>query len=731
MVLLCRHRRNLPCQVGCETAGEIQCAKGGGQPLLARARGVSRQADPGCRHKRKGLHESVPSVGAFRLREDRVLPKAPRVRLRGEVHHRGQAGRAPRDHADLGEGNQGLLHRKRDAGRSLAPRPLRSEPPDRTEDVRAPLARLGGGRDRDGRTLRPSDCTQRCRDCGHQRRPGPRRCPGGGALAESPGEGGDLQGWGPSVQRGPGRTVSGGPIKHLQGRGCAVSSHLCERGRSAGEGSVSVRGREKPRLAPWLGVPTMECGPGGRGRQEIGQGGGHRRDSPEAPGSEIHGAFLEDRGGRLRRRGPQPQQDAGTLRGLATPFPEGEESLRGRNNGAQGSSRCHCPSGEAGQGNRRHRCRLQRAGPGQGTRPSARRVPRCSDPSRSQSSYHPICSQEPQGRGGDHSVHWLDLHDRPGAEPGRELAPPERERGVERRQTEADRWDSQLRHPGEVAMKQRRPKSNRKERFGFGDYLSPFTWRYGSPEMRELFSEEEKRATWRRVWLALAEAQGELGLVSRAELEDIRSKAGRESVDIPRAHELERKIRHGLMAELRTFADQAKVGGGKLHLGATSMDVEDNADIIIFGTAMDKITARLVGCLRAFREKIVEHRDLVCMAWTHLQPAEPTTLGYRFANYAQDLVLDLRFVEAVRGGFLRGKGVKGAVGTSASFRALLGGSAQTRKLEAAVMERLGIEPFEVATQTYPRKVDYVILASLASIAQRCHKFRLDLRVMPY
>ena len=278
-------------------------------------------------------------------------------------------------------------------------------------------------------------------------------------------------------------------------------------------------------------------------------------------------------------------------------------------------------------------------------------------------------------------------------------------------------------------MKQRRPKSNRKERFGFGDYLSPFTWRYGSPEMRELFSEEEKRATWRRVWLALAEAQGELGLVSRAELEDIRSKAGRESVDIPRAHELERKIRHDLMAELRTFADQAKVGGGKLHLGATSMDVEDNADIIIFGKAMDKVTARLVGCLRAFREKIVEHRDLVCMAWTHLQPAEPTTLGYRFANYAQDLVLDLRFVEAVRGGFLRGKGVKGAVGTSASFRALLGGSAQTRKLEAAVMERLGIEPFEVATQTYPRKVDYVILASLASIAQSCHKFGLDLRVM--
>ena len=274
-----------------------------------------------------------------------------------------------------------------------------------------------------------------------------------------------------------------------------------------------------------------------------------------------------------------------------------------------------------------------------------------------------------------------------------------------------------------------RVRRRRGERFGYGGYLSPFTWRYGSPEMRKLFSEEEKRATWRRVWLALAEGEGDLGLVSKPELEDIRSKAGRGSIDIPAAHALERKIRHDLMAELRTFASQARVGGGKLHLGATSMDVEDNADVLIYRKAMENLTARLLGCLGAARDMILKYRSTVCMAWTHLQPAEPTTLGYRFANYAQDLLLDLKLVEVIQERFLIGKGVKGAVGTSASFRALLGSESKARELEGLVMGRLGIPSFEVTSQTYPRKVDYLLLACLASIGQSCHKFGLDLRVM--
>lgn len=278
-------------------------------------------------------------------------------------------------------------------------------------------------------------------------------------------------------------------------------------------------------------------------------------------------------------------------------------------------------------------------------------------------------------------------------------------------------------------MTPRRVKKRAEGGFGYDDYLSPFTWRYGSREMRSLFSEVEKRATWRKVWLALAQGQRGLGLLSREELNGIRSKAGREDVDVAAAQELEKKIGHDLMAELRTFAAQAKVGGGKLHLGATSMDVEDNADMMTYRRAMELLMARLLKCLDAARDKILRYRSTVCMAWTHLQPAEPSTLGYRFANYAQDLVLDVEFVDAVSKWALLGKGVKGAVGTSASFKVLLGSDASVKELEEKVMSKLGLEAFGVSTQTYPRKVDYVILSCLASIAQSCHKFGLDLRVM--
>ncbi|MDE1853941.1 MAG: adenylosuccinate lyase [Thaumarchaeota archaeon] len=267
------------------------------------------------------------------------------------------------------------------------------------------------------------------------------------------------------------------------------------------------------------------------------------------------------------------------------------------------------------------------------------------------------------------------------------------------------------------------------ESFGHDVFLSPFTWRYGSQEMKRTFSDKERRANWRKVWLALAQSQFDAGLLSRSELEGIRAKSGGENVDIARAHKLEKKIKHDLMAELRTFADQAKAGGGKLHLGATSMDIEDNADIISFISASNLILSRLVACLESARERIIKHKGTVCMAWTHLQPAEPTTMGYRFANYAQDLVMDIRLLETVRTHFLLGKGIKGAVGTSASFKALLGTDAAVEKMEGSVMATLGLGSFDVSTQTYPRKVDYILLACLASIAQSCHKFGLDLRIL--
>ncbi len=282
--------------------------------------------------------------------------------------------------------------------------------------------------------------------------------------------------------------------------------------------------------------------------------------------------------------------------------------------------------------------------------------------------------------------------------------------------------------------KRRRPGTRhggamKEDLFGFDDYLSPFTWRYGSRQMRRLFSEKNRRATWRKVWLALAETEAEKELVSKDELADIRAHAGEDDVDIAKAHGLERTIRHDLMAELRVFAGQAGKGGGKLHLGATSMDIEDNADILVYSQAVTLLLGRLAGCLEALKKEIHRYRSTVCMAWTHLQPAEPTTLGYRFALYAQDLVLDVVLLETVEREFLKGKGVKGAVGTSASFRALLGSGEEAADIEEGVMKRLGMEAFEVAGQTYPRKVDYILLSALASVAQSCHKFGLDLRVM--
>jgi adenylosuccinate lyase len=265
--------------------------------------------------------------------------------------------------------------------------------------------------------------------------------------------------------------------------------------------------------------------------------------------------------------------------------------------------------------------------------------------------------------------------------------------------------------------------------YGYDSYLSPFTWRYGSEEMRKLFSETRRRATWRKVWLSLAEAEAGLGLISSGELAAIRRSSGEANVDIARAHEVEKRIRHDLMAELRVFADQAKEGGGKLHLGATSMDIEDNADVMIFAKGLELVMGRLVSCLDAAAAKVRQHKGVVCMGWTHLQPAEPTTVGYRIANYAQDLVLDVKLIETLRKEFLKGKGVKGAVGTSASYKKLLGSTAKAKRLEEEVMSGLGLGAFDVATQTYPRKLDYLILSALASVAASCAKFGLDVRVL--
>jgi adenylosuccinate lyase len=264
-------------------------------------------------------------------------------------------------------------------------------------------------------------------------------------------------------------------------------------------------------------------------------------------------------------------------------------------------------------------------------------------------------------------------------------------------------------------------------KFDYSTFLSPFTWRYGSPEMREIFSEINYRKTWRKIWVALAEAQSKYGLVTREELADLKSKMGPEHIDLKRAHEIEREIRHDIMAEIKTYAEQCPTGGGKIHLGATSMDIEDNAEVLRIKAALDIILTRLVNCLDSLSKQVTKFKDLPCIGWTHLQPAEPTTLGYRLAGYAQDLALDVCNVENLLRDFVRGKGIKGAVGTSASFQMLLKGKGKASTLEDHVMKKLGLESFPISTQTYPRKLDYLVLAVLAGIAQSLHKFGVDLR----
>lgn len=256
-------------------------------------------------------------------------------------------------------------------------------------------------------------------------------------------------------------------------------------------------------------------------------------------------------------------------------------------------------------------------------------------------------------------------------------------------------------------------------------YQSPFSWRYGSPEMRQLWSESNKRRVWRQIWVALAQVQAEYGLVTLEQLDDLRQ--AEVKIDIPRALEIESEIQHDLMAELRTFAEQAPLGGSRLHLGATSMDIEDNADALRLGQALDLLLARLRPILLALAEKVEDWAELPVMAFTHLQPAEPTTLGYRMAGYAQDLWSDYQAISDVRTN-LRGKGFKGAVGTSASYAELIGVD-QLPGFEQHLSEILHLPFFPVTTQVYPRQQDFRVLSVLAGLGGSLYKFAFDLRLL--
>ena len=259
----------------------------------------------------------------------------------------------------------------------------------------------------------------------------------------------------------------------------------------------------------------------------------------------------------------------------------------------------------------------------------------------------------------------------------------------------------------------------------YSSYLSPFSWRYGTQEMRLLWSENHKRRLWRQVWLALAEVQAEFGLLRPEQVEDLRLHV--KDVDVPRALEIEAEIHHDLMAELKVYAGQCPNGGGALHLGATSMDIEDNADAMRLRQSLDLIIDGTKGLLGSFVEKIETWKDIPIIAFTHLQPAEPSTLGYRMAMYAQDLLMDFENLRRTRA-HLRGKGFKGAVGTSASYAELVGID-RLAEFETRLSARLGLPFYPVTGQTYPRKQDYQILSALAGLGSSLYKFAFDLRLM--
>ncbi len=260
-------------------------------------------------------------------------------------------------------------------------------------------------------------------------------------------------------------------------------------------------------------------------------------------------------------------------------------------------------------------------------------------------------------------------------------------------------------------------------------YESPLVTRNASPEMIAVFSPQRKHSTWRRIWLALAEAQKSLGLsISDEQIADMR--AHLDDIDFEEAARQEARVRHDLMAHLHTFAKVAPKAKPIIHLGATSMDIVDNTDVLLIREALDILSRKMANLIDALGAFATRNRDLACLAYTHLQPAQPTTVGKRAVLWTYDFVLCLADIE-LRQQTLMLRGIKGTTGTQASFLELFEGDHEkVRKLEYAVAERLGFTRVHpVSGQTYSRVVDAQIISSLAAMAAAAHKMALDVRLL--
>ncbi len=256
-------------------------------------------------------------------------------------------------------------------------------------------------------------------------------------------------------------------------------------------------------------------------------------------------------------------------------------------------------------------------------------------------------------------------------------------------------------------------------------YQSPFSWRYGSPAMREIWSEYSTRLLWRKIWVALAEAQVAYQLVTDDQLVELKGKVLQ--VDLDRSFEIETSIHHDLMAELQVFAEQCPHAGGVLHLGATSMDIKDNTSVLQQKQALIQILKQVRELLAVLAALILDWLDTPVIGFTHLQPAEPLSLGYRLAQPAQDLLNCYQGLQQFEGG-IKSKGFTGAVGSSASFASLIGEEnlASFQKLMSTSLE---LDFFDVVSQTYPRLQDFQLLSHLAGLGAVLYKFAFDLRIL--
>ncbi len=260
-------------------------------------------------------------------------------------------------------------------------------------------------------------------------------------------------------------------------------------------------------------------------------------------------------------------------------------------------------------------------------------------------------------------------------------------------------------------------------------YQNPLTTRYSSPEMAEIFGPKRRARIWRQLWLALAESQLELGLdIDNSAIKQM--KAALDDIDLSRIAEFEAETRHEVMAHIRHFGEVAPAARAVIHLGATSAFVMDNSDLVQHRDALRLVRSQLLGIIAALRELAINHRADPTLGYTHLQPAQPTTIGKRVTLWCQDLLLDLEEID-FRLASLRFRGARGATGTEASFLMLFDGdSAKVDRLNALVAEQLGFDrTYGVSSQTYPRKVDAALLGTLSAIAISLSKFANDIRLL--